>query len=208
MCARCLNGLCCTFLGGAAGQTFRPLHFLLVVDVRVIVIWIRVRSHSFRKPSKAYSVEEMERFDRCQNSALHCCCPVFVVNSRKFHQGVNMHGFDHASDTYCPREYMDCPSLFRIVAECIQYLCISYIGTNLWGLTRGVIRISPQDDLQDLVQNAVRLLEIPLRLFPCLVRQAGFRCRRSSSATAWSCSSGSSASGIQDWQVAIFQSMH
>ena len=38
-------------------------------------------------------------------------------------------------------------------------------------MTRGVVRISPQDDLQDLVQNAVLLLEIPLRLFPCLVRQ-------------------------------------
>ncbi len=46
-----------------------------------------------------------------------------------------------------------------------------YIRTYLRSLTRGVIRIAPEDDLLDLVQNAVRLLGIPLTLFPSLVRQ-------------------------------------
>ncbi len=32
-------------------------------------------------------------------------------------------------------------------------------------------RITPQNDLPDLVQNAVSLLKIPLALFPSLVRQ-------------------------------------
>jgi hypothetical protein len=45
----------------------------------------------------------------------------------------------------------------------------------LRSLTRGVIRIAPQDDLSDLVQNAVRLLKIPLLLFPSLIRQVALQ---------------------------------
>ena len=51
------------------GKTLGPRPFLLIVnDARVIVVWIKVRSHSLMKPSKAYSVEEMELSDRFQNN--------------------------------------------------------------------------------------------------------------------------------------------
>jgi hypothetical protein len=43
--------------------------------------------------------------------------------------------------------------------------------TYLGCLARCVIRIAPQHNFSDLVQNAVRLFEIPLALFACLVRQ-------------------------------------
>jgi hypothetical protein len=52
-------------------------------------------------------------------------------------------------------------TLYELVCTC----------TYLRSLTRGVIRITPQDDLPDLVQNAVCLLKNPLPLFACLVRQ-------------------------------------
>ena len=44
-------------------------------------------------------------------------------------------------------------------------------NTHLKRLTRAIVGIAPQDDLPDLVQNAVGLLEFPLPLFPCLIRQ-------------------------------------
>jgi hypothetical protein len=46
-----------------------------------------------------------------------------------------------------------------------------YIRTYVRSLTSCVIGITPQDDLPDLVQNAVSLLKIPLAFFPSLVRQ-------------------------------------
>jgi hypothetical protein len=45
------------------------------------------------------------------------------------------------------------------------------VYTYLRSLTSCVIGITPQDDLPDLVQNAVSLLKIPLALFTSLVRQ-------------------------------------
>jgi hypothetical protein len=52
-------------------MTLVPPPFLIVA-VRTIVVWIKVRSGSLGKPSKSYSVEEMESSDRSQNCALHC----------------------------------------------------------------------------------------------------------------------------------------
>ena len=43
--------------------------------------------------------------------------------------------------------------------------------TYLWCLTRGVIRVSPQYNFADLMQNAVGLFKIPLALFPSLIRE-------------------------------------
>ena len=48
---------------------------------------------------------------------------------------------------------------------------ISCTNTHLRRLTRAIVGIAPQDDLPDLVQNAVSLFEIPLPLFASLVRQ-------------------------------------
>ena len=41
----------------------------------------------------------------------------------------------------------------------------------LWCLTRSVIRVSPQHNFADLVQDAVCLFEIPLGLLPGLIRE-------------------------------------
>ncbi len=41
--------------------------------------------------------------------------------------------------------------------------------TFLGSLARSVVRIAPQHDFTDLVQNAVSFLEIPLALFTCLI---------------------------------------
>jgi hypothetical protein len=56
----------------------------------------------------------------------------------------------------------------------IHVLCMySYLSvcTYLRRLTRGVVRIPPQNDLPYLVKNAVRLLKIPFGLFARLIRQ-------------------------------------
>ena len=55
------------------------------------------------------------------------------------------------------------------------YWYIPCTNTHLRRLTRAVVRIAPQDDLPDLMQNAVRLLEIPLPLFASLVRQVSLQ---------------------------------
>ena len=46
-----------------------------------------------------------------------------------------------------------------------------HVCTYLWCLTRGVIRVSPQHNFADLMQNAVCLFKIPLGLLPCLIRE-------------------------------------
>ena len=48
-------------------------------------------------------------------------------------------------------------------------------NTHLRRLTRAIVGIAPQDDLPDLVQNAVSLFEIPLPLFASLVRQVSLQ---------------------------------
>ena len=48
-------------------------------------------------------------------------------------------------------------------------------NTHLQRLTRAVVGIAPQDDLPDLMQDAVLLLEIPLPLFASLVRQVSLQ---------------------------------
>ncbi len=90
----------------------------------------------------------------------------------------------------------------------------------LWAASAGpVVRIAPQDDLPDLVQNAAGLLEIPLPLSPCLVRQVLLQeVEKSNSLVVqlgelclWNTRLASGdilVSGIRDWRVAIFQSMH
>jgi hypothetical protein len=67
------------------------------------------------------------------------------------------------SDILCISKDVLGYTLYELVCTC----------TYLWSLTRGVIRITPQDDLRllDLLQNAVCLLKFPLPLFACLVRQ-------------------------------------
>ena len=52
---------------------------------------------------------------------------------------------------------------------------ISCTNTHLRRLTRAIVGIAPQDDLPDLVQNAVSLFEIPLPLFASLVRQVSLQ---------------------------------
>jgi hypothetical protein len=91
-----------TILGGmtgiAGGKTLGPRPFLIVA-ARIIVVWIKVRSCSLGKPSKSYSVEEMERSDRSQNRALHCCFEVF---SSVFGESPRIStGIEHAMGQSC-----------------------------------------------------------------------------------------------------------
>ena len=55
------------------------------------------------------------------------------------------------------------------------YRYIPCTNTHLRRLTRAIVGIAPQDDLPDLVQNAVSLFEIPLPLFASLVRQVSLQ---------------------------------
>jgi hypothetical protein len=51
-----------------------------------------------------------------------------------------------------------------------QYIPV-YVITYLWCLAQSVVRVAPQHDLTDLMDNAVSFLEIPLALFTCPVRE-------------------------------------
>jgi O-antigen ligase len=61
--------------------------------------------------------------------------------------------------------------IFLIWACCQNTYITHYAITYLWCLARSVVRVAPQHDLTDLMQNAVSFLEIPLALFTCLVRE-------------------------------------
>jgi hypothetical protein len=78
-----------------------------------------------------------------------------------------------------------------------------HICNYLWCLTRGVIRVSPQHNFADLVQNAMGLSKIPLGPFPCLIREVFLQEIKKIESN-----SGSSDSGMPDWRDAIFHSMH
>ena len=56
-----------------------------------------------------------------------------------------------------------------------KYVLVTHVYINICNylrcLTRGVIRVSPQHNFADLVQNAMGLFKIPLGLFPCLIRE-------------------------------------
>ena len=46
-----------------------------------------------------------------------------------------------------------------------------HMCTYFWCLTRGIIRVAPQHNFADLVQNAMGFFKIPLGLFPGLIRE-------------------------------------
>ena len=69
--------------------------------------------------------------------------------------------YGHADKQHILSKYLYVIGLYWYVPRLNEFIQQHY----LWSLTRGVIWVSPQHDLTDLVQNAVSLLKIPLSLF-------------------------------------------